>query len=96
MTEFTATEARQNWFQLVRKSAKGHVPVRITSKDGDVVLISEEDYESLLETWSSFLSQACEKASRSRAATSSRAGPNRLKKFSAIGREGRKPLSPPL
>lgn len=50
MTEFTATEARQNWFQLVRKSAKGHVPVRITSKEGDVVLISEEDYESLLET----------------------------------------------
>lgn len=50
MTEFTATEARQNWFQLVRRSAKGHVPVRITSKEGDVVLISEEDYESLLET----------------------------------------------
>ena len=46
----TTTEARQNLFRLVRKSVKGHVPVRITSKEGDAVLISEEDYEGLLET----------------------------------------------
>ncbi len=46
----TATQARQNLFRLVRKSVKGHVPVKITSKEGDAVLISEEDYEGLLET----------------------------------------------
>lgn len=46
----TATEARQNLFKLVKKSVKGHVPVKITSKDGDAVLVSEEDYEGLLET----------------------------------------------
>ena len=46
----TATEARQHLFQLVRKSVKGHVPVRITSKEGDAVLVSGEDYEGLLET----------------------------------------------
>jgi len=46
----TATEARQNLFRLVGKSVKGHVPVKITSKEGDAVLISEEDYEGLLET----------------------------------------------
>ena len=46
----TATAARQDLFRLVKKSVKGHMPVRITSKDGDAVLISEEDYESLLET----------------------------------------------
>ena len=46
----TATEARQNLFRLVRQSVKGHVPVKITSKDGGAVLIAEEDYESLLET----------------------------------------------
>ena len=46
----TATEARQHLFQLLRKSAKGHVPVKISYKDGDVVIISEEDYEGLLET----------------------------------------------
>ena len=50
MTALTATEARQNLFHLVRKSIKGHMPIRITSKMGDVVLISEEDYESLIET----------------------------------------------
>ena len=46
----TTTEARQSLFRLVRKSVKGHMPVRITSKDGDAILISEEDYEGLLET----------------------------------------------
>lgn len=46
----TTTAARQDLFHLVRKSVKGHVPVRITSKAGDAVLISEADYESLLET----------------------------------------------
>ena len=46
----TATEARQNLFKLVRKSVRGHVPVKITSKEGDAVLVSEEDYEGLLET----------------------------------------------
>ena len=50
MTVLTATEARQNLFRLLMKSVKGHVPIKITSKTGDVVLISEEDYESLLET----------------------------------------------
>ena len=46
----TTTEARRNLFKLVRKSIKGHVPVKITSKEGDAVLVSEEDYEGLLET----------------------------------------------
>ena len=46
----TATEARQNLFQLLKASVKGHTPVKITSKEGDVVMLSEEDYESLLET----------------------------------------------
>ena len=46
----TATEARQQFYQLLRKSVKGHVPVKITSKDGDAVILSEQDYEGLLET----------------------------------------------
>ena len=50
VTTLTATKARQNLFDLLKKSTKGHVPIRITSKSGDVVLMSEEDYESLLET----------------------------------------------
>ena len=50
MTALTATKARQDLFRLLEKSAKGHAPIKIMSKTGDVVLISEEDYESLLET----------------------------------------------
>lgn len=46
----TATEARQHFYQLLRKSVKGHVAVKISSKDGDAVMLSEEDYEGLLET----------------------------------------------
>ncbi len=46
----SATEARQHFYQLLRKSVKGHIPVKITSKDGDAVILSEADYEGLLET----------------------------------------------
>lgn len=50
MVSITTTDARSNLFQIVKKTAKGHVPTKISSKDGNVVLISEDDYESLLET----------------------------------------------
>lgn len=50
MTTLTATQARQHWFELLKKSVKGHSPVKITSKTGDAVLVSEEDYEGLIET----------------------------------------------
>lgn len=46
----SATEARQNLFQLMKRSIKGHVPIKISWKEGNAVLVSEEDYESLLET----------------------------------------------
>ncbi len=46
----SATAARQNFFSLVKKSLKGHAVIKIASKEGNAVLISEEDYESLLET----------------------------------------------
>lgn len=50
MTVLTATQAREHLFELTRKSVKGHMPIKIRAKAGDVVLISEDDYESLLET----------------------------------------------
>ncbi len=50
MTVLTATQARAQLFELTRKSVKGHMPIKIRAKAGNVVLISEEDYESLLET----------------------------------------------
>ena len=50
MTTLTATKARQDLFHLLKKSIKGHMPVKITSKSGDAILVSEEDYEGLMET----------------------------------------------
>jgi len=50
MNAITATNARSNWFKLLKEAIKGHLPFRISSKEGNAVLISEEDYESLLET----------------------------------------------
>ena len=50
MVTLTATSARSNLFQIVKKTAKGHTATKISSKEGNVVLISEDDYESLLET----------------------------------------------
>jgi len=50
MTTITATDARSNLFQLIQKTIKEHSPARISSKAGTAILISEEDYESILET----------------------------------------------
>ncbi len=50
MSAVNATEARRTLFDLIRRAAKGHQPVTIRHKDGDVVLMAEEDYESLVET----------------------------------------------
>lgn len=50
METLTATDARSHWFELLKGIAKGHRVYRIKSKEGDAVLLSEEDYENLVET----------------------------------------------
>jgi prevent-host-death family protein len=50
MNTITATNARSNLFKLLKQTVKGHLHTKISSKEGNAVLISEEDYESLLET----------------------------------------------
>lgn len=50
MNTITATNARSTLFQLLKETVKGHIFTRISSKEGNVVLISEEEFESLLET----------------------------------------------
>lgn len=50
MNSFTATEARAKWFELLKKSITGHKIFEIRSKEGDVVLMSRDEYESLIET----------------------------------------------
>ena len=50
MKTITASRARSELFSLLKNTAKGHRQVRITSKEGSVVLMSEADYENLIET----------------------------------------------
>ena len=50
MKTITASRARSELFSLLRNTVKGHRQVRITSKEGSVVLMSEADYENLIET----------------------------------------------
>lgn len=50
MKTITASRARSELFSLLKNTVKGHRQVRITSKEGSVVLMSEADYENLIET----------------------------------------------
>lgn len=50
MKTYTATDARSNLFKLLKTTIMGHAITRIASKDGAAILISEDDYESLMET----------------------------------------------
>lgn len=49
-THLTATEARNNFFDLIKNTHKHHQAYHIHHPKGGAVLLSEEDYESLIET----------------------------------------------
>jgi antitoxin YefM len=46
----SASEARLRLFPLIQQVNKDHVPVRISSKSGDAVLMSADDFDSWQET----------------------------------------------
>ena len=46
----SASEARKDLFPLIKRVNDDHIPVRISSKSGDAVLMSAEDYDSWQET----------------------------------------------
>lgn len=46
----TATEARANLFRLLQQVNDDRTPVEITSRRGDAVLMSRDDYDALEET----------------------------------------------
>lgn len=46
----SASEARKRLFPLLEQVNTDHEPVRITSKAGDAVLMSADDYDSWQET----------------------------------------------
>ncbi|HEU5418145.1 MAG TPA: type II toxin-antitoxin system Phd/YefM family antitoxin [Streptosporangiaceae bacterium] len=46
----SASDARAHLFPLIQQVNDDHLPVRITSKAGDAVLMSAEDFDSWQET----------------------------------------------
>ncbi|MCY7334563.1 MAG: type II toxin-antitoxin system Phd/YefM family antitoxin [Pseudanabaena sp. CAN_BIN31] len=50
MEIFSASEARTKLFSLVEQVNKDHLPRIITSRQGDAVLLSKDDWESIQET----------------------------------------------
>ena len=50
MTTLTATSARKEFFDLVKGAAEGHRTFRIQHRRGAAVLMSEDDYDGLIET----------------------------------------------
>lgn len=50
MTTMTATDARREFFDVVKGATDKHQVYRIHHRRGSVVLMAEDDYDSLLET----------------------------------------------
>ncbi|MFO7559073.1 MAG: type II toxin-antitoxin system Phd/YefM family antitoxin [Desulfobacterales bacterium] len=50
MPTLSATEARSKLYRLIDQTASSHEPIVITSKRGNAVLLSEEDWRAIQET----------------------------------------------
>lgn len=50
METYNATNARQNLLGLIQNVNQSHRPVRISSKNGGAVLLSEDDWRAIEET----------------------------------------------
>ena len=48
--EYTDSKAREKLYRLLDEAASSHEPIQITGKRNNVVLISEEDWNSVQET----------------------------------------------
>ncbi|AEH09874.1 MULTISPECIES: type II toxin-antitoxin system Phd/YefM family antitoxin [Protofrankia] len=46
----SASEARKTLFPLIERVNADHAPVEIVSKHGNAVLVSKEDWDSIMET----------------------------------------------
>ena len=50
MTILNATEARSKLYSLIDETASSHIPIVITGKRSNAVLVSEEDWNAISET----------------------------------------------
>jgi len=46
----SASEARKTLFPLIERVNKDHTPIEIVSKRGNAVLVSKDDWDSIMET----------------------------------------------
>lgn len=50
MINTNATNFRKNMFEILEQTIKFNEPVNISTKNGNAVIISEDDYNGLIET----------------------------------------------
>ena len=50
MLNTNATNFRKNIFELLEQTIKYNEPINISTKNGNAIVISEEDYNGLMET----------------------------------------------
>lgn len=50
MTNTNITNFRKNIYELLEQTIKYNEPINISTKNGNAVVLSEEDYRSLMET----------------------------------------------
>ena len=50
MQTITATNARSNWFQILKQILKNKQPTRVSTKNGAVIMMPEEEFEGWMET----------------------------------------------
>lgn len=50
MSIMNATSARNNFFKVMDEAVITHEPICVTGKNGNVIIISEEDWKAIQET----------------------------------------------
>ncbi len=50
MLNINITHLRKNIFELFERAVKYNEPINVTTKNGNAVILSEEDYNGLIET----------------------------------------------
>ena len=50
MTNTNVTSFRKNIYEILEQTIKYNEPVNISTKNGNAIVLSEEDYNSLMET----------------------------------------------
>tara|TARA_Y100000310_G_C20411531_1_gene682240 strand:- start:430 stop:672 length:243 start_codon:yes stop_codon:yes gene_type:complete len=50
MKTINSTKARANLYKLLNEANASHEPIQITGKNGNVIMVSEDDWRSIQET----------------------------------------------